>query len=191
MARIRTFIAVDVDKTLRDRMIALQDRLAASGVDVKWVEPDNLHFTLLFLGEVDERDLIGVCRATTQACSELAPFNCDLEGVGCFPNERRPRIVWVGVGAGVDEFGQLHDALEKPLLELGCYRREERHYTPHITLGRVKHEGENEALVKNLQKLKKWQGGQMQVGEVLVMSSQLTSKGPVYAVMSRARLAAE
>jgi RNA 2',3'-cyclic 3'-phosphodiesterase len=191
MARIRTFIAVDVDKTLRERMIALQDRLAASGVEVKWVEPDNLHFTLLFLGEVDERDLIDVCRAATQACKGLAPFYCDLEGVGCFPNERRPRIVWVGVGSGATEFGQLHDALEKPLLELGCYRREERLYTPHITLGRVKHEGENEALVKNLQKLKKWQGGQMQVREVLVMSSQLTSKGPVYAVMSRARLATE
>jgi 2'-5' RNA ligase len=95
------------------------------------------------------------------------------------------------VGSGATEFGQLHDALEKPLLELGCYRREERHYTPHITLGRVKHEGANEELVKNLQKLKKWQGGQMQAREVLVMSSQLTSKGPVYAVMSRARLAME
>jgi 2'-5' RNA ligase len=191
MARIRTFIAVDIDKTLRDRVIALQERLAATAMEVKWVEPENLHVTLLFLGEVPDRDLINVCRATTQACSRLPVFTCDLEGVGCFPNERRPSVVWVGVGTGAGEFRQLHDALEKPFLELGCYRREVRQYTPHLTLGRVKHEGANEELVKNLQKLKKWQGGQMQAKEVLVMSSQLTSKGPVYAVMSRARLAAE
>jgi 2'-5' RNA ligase len=191
MARLRTFIAVDIDKTLRDRVIALQERLAATGMEVKWVEPENLHFTLLFLGEVHDRDLIDVCRATAQACSRLPAFSCDIEGVGCFPNERRPSVVWVGVGTGADEFRHLHDALEEPLLELGCYRREVRKSTAHITLGRVKHEGANEELVKSLQKLKKWQGGQMQAKEVLVMSSQLTSKGPVYAVMSRARLASE
>ncbi len=188
MVRLRTFIGVGLENSLRDRAIALQEKLAATGAQVKWVEPDNLHVTLLFLGEVGERDLVGVCRAVTQTCSRQSPFSLSLEGVGCFPNTRRPRVVWAGIGEGGQELCDLHDALEPPLQELGCYRREERQFTPHITLGRVKNDEEaNEDLVKSLEKLKKWKGGVMQAREVLVMSSELTPKGPVYAVMSRGR----
>ena len=188
MVRLRTFIAVGLENSLRDRAIALQEKLAATGAQVKWVDPVNLHVTLLFLGEVGERDLVGVCRAVTQICSRQSPFSLSLEGVGCFPNTRRPRVVWAGIGEGGQELCDLHDALESPLQELGCYRREERQFTPHITLGRVKNDEEaNEDLVKSLEKLKKWQGGAMQAREVLVMSSELTPKGPVYAVMSRGR----
>src|SRR5207253_2534066 len=98
----------------------------------------------------DERAVIDVCRATARACDLLSPFTFGLETVGCFPNERRPRVVWIGVGTGSHEFKQLHDAVELALQDLGCYRREERQYTPHLTLGRVKNDGSNEELVKNL-----------------------------------------
>ena len=62
MARIRTFIAVDPGKAVRDRAVALQENLVRAGVEVKWVEPENLHVTLLFLGEVDDREVPAVCR---------------------------------------------------------------------------------------------------------------------------------
>src|SRR5262249_19872299 len=111
-----------------------------------------------------------------------------LETIGCFPNARRPRIVWAGLGEGAPQVCSLHDDLEPPLLDLGCYRREERKYTPHLTLGRVKPEKAtftfSEAIAKNLA----WQGGTTQVREVLVMSSKLSPHGPTYAVMSRAKL---
>ncbi|MFL5244358.1 MAG: RNA 2',3'-cyclic phosphodiesterase [Gemmataceae bacterium] len=191
MERLRTFIAVGLDDALRDRAIGLQEKLAATGAQVKWVEPENLHVTLLFLGEVGERDLVDVCRAVTEACSRQSRFSLSLEGVGCFPNARRPRVIWAGIGEGGQELCDLHDSLEQPLLELGCYRREERHFTPHITLGRVKNEGTNDELVKSLEKLHKWKGGVMQAREVLVMSSELTPKGPAYAVMSRGRFTSE
>ena len=105
---------------------------------MKWVEVENLHVTLLFLGEVDERELPPLCRAVSVVCGRHDRFDLSVETVGCFPNPRRPRVVWAGVGMGGPELVALHDALEPPLLELGCYRREERQYTPHITLGRVK-----------------------------------------------------
>src|SRR5437867_1335144 len=135
--RIRTFIAVDIDRAVRDRTVSLQDKLAEAGVAVKWVEPENLHITLLFLGEVDERDLISVCRAVDGACRGHGPFALSIEGSGAFPNNRRPKTLWVGVGQGVQELTALHDALEPPLKELGCYRREDLPYSPHLTLGRV------------------------------------------------------
>src|SRR6202011_1944277 len=98
----------------------------------------NLHITMLFLGEVDNRDLMAVCRAVDEAARAQPAFELSVEGTGCFPNMRRPRIVWIGVGQGAPEVRALHDALEGPLLELGCYRREERQFTPHVPLGRIR-----------------------------------------------------
>jgi 2'-5' RNA ligase len=188
MARLRTFIAVPLDKPVRDRIIALQESLARTGTDVKWTEPENLHVTLLFLGEVDDRAVIDVCRRVAEVCQRHAPFTLDVETAGCFPNPRRPRVLWVGVGAGTQEVCALHDGLEPPLLELGCYRREERQYTPHITLGRVKSERPTDKLALALARHADWKGGTVAVRELHVMSSQLTPKGPVYTVMSRAKL---
>src|SRR6185369_6440954 len=133
------------------------------GMEIKWVEPENLHVTLLFLGEVDQRQIIDVCR-TVQACTAKQPaFSLSVETVGCFPNERRPRVVWVGVGEGAQELCTLHDALEGPLLELGCYRREVRKYAPHVTLGRVKSDRPTEMLAAALAKYATWKGGRILV----------------------------
>jgi 2'-5' RNA ligase len=189
MARMRTFIAIDVDQTIRERCLALQDTLARQGAELKWVEKENIHLTLLFLGEVEDKTLPALCRAVAAGCAAHKAFPLSVEAVGCFPNPRRPRIVWVGVGAGAAEASALHDALEPPLLELGCYRREQRAYTPHITLGRIKGEEPTEALAAALAKQAKWRGGETMVREVRVFSSELTPRGPIYTVLSRAKLA--
>jgi 2'-5' RNA ligase len=188
MARLRTFIAIDLGKAIRDRCRALQETLARGGAEVKWVEEENLHLTLLFLGEVEDRDLPALCQAVADCCTLQPSFLMSVETVGCFPNPRRPRVVWVGVGAGNAEVCALHDALEPPLLELGCYRRENRIYTPHITLGRVRGERSTPALAAALAQQAKWRGGETQVREVRVLSSELTSQGPIYTVLSRAKL---
>jgi 2'-5' RNA ligase len=188
MARLRTFIAVDLGKAIRDRCVALQEVLARAGTDVKWVEPENLHVSLLFLGEVEDRDAADLCRAVAEVCAGHAPFAMHVETAGCFPNPRRPRVLWVGVGEGKAELVALHDALEPPLLELGCYRREERRYQPHITLGRVRGDRPADALAAALQRQAGWQGGVTQVQEVRVLSSELTPQGPIYTVLSRAPL---
>ncbi len=190
VARLRTFIAIDVDRTIRDRCLALQESLARSGAELKWVEAENIHLTLLFLGEVEDRTLAALCRAVAEGCASHRPFSMSVESVGCFPNPRRPRIVWVGVGSGAGEVMALHDALEPPLLELGCYRREQRAYSPHITLGRIKGEEPSDDLATALAKQAKWRGGETMVREVQVLSSELTSRGPIHTVLSRAKLGA-
>ena len=88
--RLRTFIAVDLGKPLRDRLVSLQESLARSGAAVKWVEVENLHVTMLFLGEVDERELPPLCRAVSVTCGRHDRFPLSVETVGCFPNPRRP-----------------------------------------------------------------------------------------------------
>jgi RNA 2',3'-cyclic 3'-phosphodiesterase len=189
MARIRTFIAVDPGQPIRDHLVAVQESLARTGTEVKWVEPENLHVTLLFLGEVDEREVHRVCRMVADGVREQPAFPMTIETVGCFPNVRRPRVLWAGVGEGAQPLCAIHDALEEPLTELG-YRREERRYAPHITLGRVKSDRPTERLGAALAKHAEWKGGETTVHEVLVMSSELTPRGPNYTVLSRAPLGA-
>jgi 2'-5' RNA ligase len=188
MPRTRTFIAVELSKAIRDRLVELQECLSATAKDVKWVEPENLHVTLLFLGEVDDRELPAVCRAVQNALAAQPAFPMTVQGAGCFPNPRRPRVLWVGIGQGVQQVVAVHDVLEEPLLALGCYRREERRYTPHITLGRRRSEGPADALARSLTQHQAFNAGELTVCAIHVMASQLTSTGPCYSVLSRARL---
>ncbi|MCI0681991.1 MAG: RNA 2',3'-cyclic phosphodiesterase [Gemmataceae bacterium] len=188
MARLRTFIAIELAKANRDRLVALQNTLAKSVAGVKWVEPENLHLTLLFLGEVDERELPALCGTVETVTQSLPAFSLTVAGAGCFPNPRRPHVFWAGITDGAGEVCALHDALEPPLLELGCYRREDRKYTPHVTLGRLKSNQAPAGLAVAMAKLETWQAGAALVREVHVMSSQLTPQGPTYTVLSRAKM---
>jgi len=188
MSRIRTFIAIPITAAIRDRLIGLQKSLTLAAPDANWVEPETMHVTLLFLGEVDDRELPAVCRAVQNTVAEQPEFPLSLEGLGCFPNARRPRVLWVGLGMGTQEVVTVHDALEAPLLDLGCYRREERKYTPHVTLGRLQGDAPGDALAQALAKHQSFKAGELTVDELHVMSSELTAHGPVYAVLSRAKL---
>jgi RNA 2',3'-cyclic 3'-phosphodiesterase len=189
MARMRTFLAIDLGEEIRDRLVTLQEQFAVEAPDVKWVEPENLHVTLLFLGEVQQREVLAVCRAAQKAIAQMPAFSIEVEGVGAFPNPRRPRTIWVGVGKGAPELVAVHDAIEAPLFEMGNYRRETRAYTPHVTLGRLRGERTNDDLAKAIQKHQTWNAGEVTVVEVAVMTSELTSNGPIYTVMGRAKLA--
>lgn len=186
--RIRTFIALDVERFTRDRLAGLQERLAAEGAAAKWVEPENLHLTLLFLGEVDMREIPNVCREVERAAAECRPFAMTLAGTGAFPSPRHPRILIVHVTEGADEIIELHDKIESRLLELGSYRREDRPFKPHLTIGRVRGKQEGDGMSAAIRKFESWEGGQSQVGEVLVMGSELRSEGPKYIVLGRAPL---
>jgi RNA 2',3'-cyclic 3'-phosphodiesterase len=187
MARTRTFISVELSKPIRDRIVALQDELARAGTDVKWTEPENIHVTLLFLGEVPNEELPEICRVVSETLQDSGPFALSVQGAGCFPNVRRPRIVWVGVGTGTQELVRIHDDLEEPLFHLG-FRKEDRKYTPHITLGRVRSDRPTEKLSAALQQHAGWQAGEMHVNEIHVMGSELTRDGPVYTVLGRGKL---
>jgi len=188
MARTRTFIAVEISADIRDNAVALQESLAKTGAEVRWVTPDSMHVTLLFLGEVDDRELHVICRAVKDVAASEPPFPLRVSGVGAFPNVRHPKILWAGITDGADELKRLYDKLEAKLLDLGCYRKEERGYTPHLTLGRVKSEADGFALAKELPKRLAWDGGRTVVDEVLVFASVLEEDGPVYTVLGRGEL---
>ncbi|OWK38895.1 2'-5' RNA ligase [Fimbriiglobus ruber] len=185
---MRTFIAVEIGDTARTAAIALQKVLARTGASVKWVESNSMHVTLVFLGEVDDRELPAVFRAVSKATAGEAPFPLHVAGVGAFPTPRRPKTLWAGITEGADRLSRLHERINTHLVDLGGYRREERAYTPHLTLGRVKSEEDGNLLAAELPKHLAWNGGQTVVSEVLVFSSELKRDGPEYTVLGRAEL---
>ncbi len=185
---VRTFVGVPLTEELRGQSATLQGQLATLGAQVKWVEADNLHVTLLFLGDIDIRDIHTVSQAVETAAGPFAPFLLSLEGVGAFPTLRRPRTIWVGIDEGAQSLRALFAALATPLIEAGYYRREDRDFTPHLTLGRVKGESDGKRLSEHLPKHTGWHGGKMTVGEVHLLSSELRRSGPVYSILSRIRL---
>jgi 2'-5' RNA ligase len=188
MSRVRTFIGVETGPDIRKAAGDVQAALARSGAAVKWTEPANLHVTLLFLGDVDDRDLMSVCRIVSKAAEAEKAFPLSIAGIGAFPTPRRPKVIWGGIADGMESLVRLHAALEQPLFDLGCYRREDRAYTPHLTLGRVDGEEDGNIIAAELPKYLTWAGGETVVDEVLVYSSELRRSGPEYTVLGRAPL---
>jgi 2'-5' RNA ligase len=188
VGRNRIFIGVDVCERIRDNAASLQQALARTGAGVKWVSAAGMHITLLFLGEVDNRDLHAVCRAVKEVAAGERPFSLRIAGVGAFPNARRPKVVWAGITVGGETLQRLHDELETRMLDLGCYRKEEREYSPHLTLGRARGESDGFAIAAELAKHGSWDGGLTQVNEILVYTSELERDGPVYTVVGRGEL---
>ena len=188
MARTRTFIGVAVGDSIRATAKAMQQTLARCGADVKWVEEENLHVTLLFLGEIDDGDLVNACKFAAKAAAKEPPFALRVGGVGAFPTPRRPKILWGGITEGAEALVRLHAAIAEPLLEHGAYRQEERGYTPHLTLGRATGEADANMLALELPKHLSWNAGQTPVEEVLVYSSELRRDGLEYTVLGRSPL---
>ncbi len=188
MARKRTFIGFKLSDEVVTRLGELQESMAATGANVKWVTPENFHLTLFFLGDVDDRELYSLFRIAKSAAKREPAFTLGLSGVGAFPTPRRPKVIWAGIGDGAESLIRLQAAMEPSLLEFGSYRREERAYTPHITLGRVESEADGEALLPEWPTWASWSGGHQTVEEVMIFASEMRREGPEYTVLGRAPL---
>jgi 2'-5' RNA ligase len=187
--KVRTFIAVEISSEVRGKTQRLISALAATSANVKWVEPENLHLTLKFLGDVEMLEVPQLCQAVDEAVADLPPFDVQFHGAGAFPSVERPRTVWVGMTAGSEEMVALHDALEQRLAALG-FRSDGRRFRPHLTIGRVRSSSPSEirVLASLLADQRDFVGGSGDVSEVVVFSSELSRAGPAYEPLSHAEL---
>ena len=139
MEMIRAFIAVPLPDTLLKELADLQSRLErrVPSRSVRWVRPVGIHLTLKFLGDTSTEKLPEIKQALAVVARNgpVSPFT--VGEVGCFPNTRRPRVVWVGVQEPTGRLAVLQDAIEEVMVPFG-YEPEGRGFTPHLTLGRVR-----------------------------------------------------
>ncbi|PKB79243.1 MAG: 2'-5' RNA ligase [SAR202 cluster bacterium Io17-Chloro-G9] len=134
----RAFIAIHLSQEARRQ---LSETIASLGKgipnSVRWVDPDGIHLTLKYLGDIDRAMIEDVLQAMEQLTNGSLPFQLHLEGLGVFPNQRRPRVLWAGVGGDLDALGALQEKVEVAMSGLN-FPRERRAYNPHLTLGRVR-----------------------------------------------------
>ena len=192
MEKIRTFIAIELDESVKDGLTKLQERLKGEAPQgsVRWGRPEGIHLTLKFLGDVPADQIEEIARALQKSCQGFAPFSLSCAGLGCFPNLKRPRVVWVGIQEETGTLAQLQKAIEENVAPLG-YPTEKRKFSPHLTLGRV----QKRASSGDLRRLGELVGaseigilGQMEVRSVNLIRSDLRPSGAVYTRLAEVEL---
>ena len=192
MKQIRTFIAIELDETISAALADLQRRLKAKVPQgsVRWVKPEGIHLTLKFLGDVPANRIEEVERALTQACTRFSAFSVSVGGLGCFPNPRRPRVVWVGVQEESGTLTRLQKAIEDEMEKLG-FAPEGRRFHAHLTLGRTQRRassGDVRRLGQLVSETEIGRLGQMEARVVSLMKSDLRPTGAVYTQLAAVKL---
>ena len=188
MAQIRTFVAIDCPPPLRSACGRVMETLADVVDGVRWVSADNLHLTLKFLGEVEDRELHAVCVAVRSAVKAWPAFHVACHSVGAFPSVERPHTIWVDVDDADGQIVQLQKNLAETLLELG-FPMERRPYKPHVTLGRTRSRRvQRPEWSQAVARYRNEELGLLPVDEVVVYSSELERRGPTYTALARCPL---
>ena len=187
---MRVFIAIDIDEHIRKSLGDLQNELQAKAdikkSDVKWVNPEAMHLTLKFLGEIRDEQVVDVCNITKDVASRHESFELDVETVGCFGG-RSARVLWVGAGQNCDNLLQLQEDLEQHL-DLAGWPKEARKFSAHLTLCRVRSSKAGVKLAQMTEGYKDFKLGTMPADSISVYQSQLTPKGPIYTILGNYKL---
>ena len=186
MQTIRSFIAIELSDEARAALADLQNRLkaVAPAQGMRWASPESIHLTLHFLGDVATSDVEKIAELIQRAASACPPFDLTVGGLGCFPNTRRPRIIWAGVSGQTEILLNLQQNLGEKLKAID-FTPEARPYAPHLTVGRVKDGLPQRQLTQLGQMLEREQSkvGQLAtlpVTEISLMKSELKPAGAVY-----------
>ncbi len=186
---MRTFIAIELPQEIKGSLSRLQGELKATGADVKWVAPQNIHLTLKFLGEVDDKKLEKIKEAIDGLAKETSKFQVCITTLGAFPKIDSPRVIWMGIEAGDKETKEIAAVLEERLAEISI-PKEDRPFSSHITIGRTRSALNRQKLVEEL-KNKTGLGGEkleFYAGKITLFKSTLTPKGPIYETLKEANL---
>jgi 2'-5' RNA ligase len=191
METVRSFIAVELPDEVRKEIGKLQDSLKTGRQDfVKWVSPDSIHLTLKFLGDIATDKVDEIIAAVEDSVAGIAPFTLHMDGLGVFPGLKRIQVVWVGLTGDIDNLRRIQKNIEENLFVLG-YPEEEREFTPHMTLGRVRFQPppeEQQKFVHLLTAAVFSSAYNINVASVTLMKSQLTPKGAIYTKLGSVNL---
>jgi len=185
----RTFIAIDLTEAVRARLRELQRLLRPAEADVRWVKPESAHLTLKFLGEASAQQISAMSAALDEIAPAVAAFEVGFGGLGVFPNERRPRVLWVGITTGTEEVRVLAKAIDERAGAAG-FARERRPFSAHLTLGRFRSPAGWERLHELVAANEGFDAGRIEAHEVHLIHSVLSPEGPRYTALHTARLAA-
>jgi len=175
---LRTFICIELPETLKSRMEALVAEVRKESRDsVSWVKPANTHLTLRFLGDIARERQADLRAAVEQATAGVAPFSITASGAGAFPNPRNARVLWIGIKGSDLELIPIQKRLERELESAG-FGKADKPFSPHLTIGRAR-QGKAPQAAEILSRIG-FEDLTFEVGEVIVMRSELKPTGAVY-----------
>jgi 2'-5' RNA ligase len=189
---MRLFVAIELPYELElilEQEIAGLQRAAEERV-VRWVSPQAVHLTLKFLGEVGSDRVPSINEVLDRAAAEVPGFDVEVGGMGCFPNCRRPRVIWIGVDAEESPLEALYSAIERGLERYG-FEPERRRFHPHLTVGRLKRSvtpAQQQTLSRQLEQTQIGRLGRIEVRAVSLMRSELLPTGARYTQLHQSEL---
>lgn len=194
---MRAFIAIELSNEIRGSLAQIESHLKYSGADVKWVDKDNIHLTLKFLGEITEEKSEKIKYILDEIAKQTKPFELSLkiskEGpgpfLGAFPNLDHPRVIWVGLDKGAAESKLIAEKVDDALLKIG-FQKESRPFAAHLTIGRVRSPKNKEALKEKLSNLQFKAYSLQLIDAITLFQSSLTPKGPIYIKIHESKLIA-
>ena len=187
MSGLRLFVALNFPSEIRDAIAKAVAPLRAAPYPVRWVDPDLIHLTVKFLGDVAPERVPVIEDALREVAGAAKPFVLPLEGAGAFPTPRDPRVVWVGCEP-VPALELLQHALEGKMQQLG-FPLEGRPFRPHLTAGRVKRDAQRSAFRELESDLESVDLSAVPLMESLdLVESKLGPRGPSYHTRIAARL---
>jgi len=178
----RTFIAVDVRAGEQMTRMIEESRKILRDEKIRWVHPQKIHITLKFLGDTAEEDIPAIITELNTALSDFPAFTMRFKGAGVFRNLHDPRVFWIGIEAG-DDLSSIRNKLEDTMNGLG-FEREEKSFSPHLTLARIKYIRRKDLLKELLEKYKETDLQETQVKKIIYYESILKPGGPEYIVLS-------
>ena len=173
--KIRAFLALPLAEAFEASARLVVTKLKSQFPEVKWVNPSQIHVTLHFFGDIDLKQTEKISRCVALVTQTAKPFHLLLRGLGGFPNDSRPRIIWTGIEGEAEALASFHLRLEDALKKAG-FEGEKRPFKPHLTLGRVR-EGKKPPVLRGIEfpptEVKS-------ISEIILFKSVLSSEGPKY-----------
>ncbi len=180
---MRAFIAVSLSVKAFSSLGLLQRDLARSGADVKWTAVEHLHLTLKFLADMSEEQRKKIEELLARVAKGYEPFDIELDGLGAFPSFQAPRVIWVGLAQGEEKLTRLAEAIEQEGASI-FLEREQKPFSVHVTLGRVRSGRHLNDLTRLLQTIE-WKAPESwSVDTLSLYQSVLSSAGPHYSLLA-------
>ncbi len=176
---MRVFLAFDISERVKEKALQAIKKLKRAGGNVRWVKPENMHFTIKFFGEIAQADLDNINDVIIKNIHKFSPFKIRVEGINTFPPlPKNPRVVWAGI-ENYRELENIHNTLIEDFRKIG-FPEEHREFKPHLTLGRVKNTNGISGLKKAIENNEQMSFGECEVNELVLYKSKLTPSGPIY-----------
>ena len=177
MSQIRAFLAIDLDDDLKPKINRIIREFKETNANIKYVDLQNLHFTLKFFGDIDTDGIDLIAEKVEKVIRDFDPFTIKIKGCGAFPNKNRIKVIWVGL----DEdqiLNELHDKLDKEFNSIGFDL--DKKFSSHLTIGRMRSAKAKDKVKNTLNSYADIDVGTMEANTIVLKKSTLTPAGPIY-----------